>query len=243
MLDRVHSQTAAVRGANWIKTPEQMEKSYREVHYLYRALPARSARRCDPPPRTGAKHMRRHRQISGNIIGDERRRSVLVAGGGRGRGGARLGRGAERALAGRARKRSAVSTGLYRDALAVMTASDRIPYPAFLGDRLANFWQDERISAGCGADQPRLVSDARAGMADAARHRCAVRRRRAQLGVPRRRIPLRPEYRRCSCQPVGRRQGRRRDCASSTSRPRDSSKADSSCPRASRAPSGSTTTR
>ena len=32
---------------------------------------------------------------------------------------------------------------MYRDALAVMTASDRIPYPSFLGDRLANFWQDD----------------------------------------------------------------------------------------------------
>ena len=33
--------------------------------------------------------------------------------------------------------------GLYRAALDVLTAADRIPYPAFLGDRLANFWQDE----------------------------------------------------------------------------------------------------
>ncbi len=33
--------------------------------------------------------------------------------------------------------------GLYRAALEVLTAADRIPYPAFLGDRLANFWQDE----------------------------------------------------------------------------------------------------
>ena len=32
---------------------------------------------------------------------------------------------------------------LYRAALDVLTAADRIPYPAFLGDRLANFWQDE----------------------------------------------------------------------------------------------------
>ncbi|MGC2411183.1 MAG: prolyl oligopeptidase family serine peptidase [Stellaceae bacterium] len=32
---------------------------------------------------------------------------------------------------------------IHRDALAVVTASDRIPYPSFLGDRLANFWQDE----------------------------------------------------------------------------------------------------
>src|SRR5436305_12345482 len=32
---------------------------------------------------------------------------------------------------------------LHRDALAVVTASDRIPYPRFLGDRLANFWQDD----------------------------------------------------------------------------------------------------
>ncbi len=31
---------------------------------------------------------------------------------------------------------------MYRDALAVITAPDRIPYPSFLGDRLANFWQD-----------------------------------------------------------------------------------------------------
>src|SRR4051794_27273929 len=31
----------------------------------------------------------------------------------------------------------------YRDALAVVTAPDRIPYPRFLGDGLANFWQDE----------------------------------------------------------------------------------------------------
>jgi prolyl oligopeptidase len=32
---------------------------------------------------------------------------------------------------------------LYRAALDVLTSTDRIPYPAFLGDRLANFWQDE----------------------------------------------------------------------------------------------------
>ena len=33
--------------------------------------------------------------------------------------------------------------GLYRAALDVLTSADRIPYPAFLGDRLINFWQDE----------------------------------------------------------------------------------------------------
>jgi prolyl oligopeptidase len=33
--------------------------------------------------------------------------------------------------------------GLYQEALAVVTAADRIPYPRFLGARLANFWQDE----------------------------------------------------------------------------------------------------
>src|SRR5215510_5726473 len=32
---------------------------------------------------------------------------------------------------------------LYRDAVAVITAADRIPYPNFLGSRLANFWQDD----------------------------------------------------------------------------------------------------
>jgi prolyl oligopeptidase len=32
---------------------------------------------------------------------------------------------------------------LYQDALAVVTAADRIPYPYFLADRLANFWQDD----------------------------------------------------------------------------------------------------
>jgi prolyl oligopeptidase len=32
---------------------------------------------------------------------------------------------------------------MHREALAVITAPDRIPYPGFLGDRLANFWQDE----------------------------------------------------------------------------------------------------
>jgi prolyl oligopeptidase len=32
---------------------------------------------------------------------------------------------------------------LYAVALAVITAADRIPYPRFLGDRLANFWQDD----------------------------------------------------------------------------------------------------
>jgi prolyl oligopeptidase len=31
---------------------------------------------------------------------------------------------------------------LHQQALAIVTASDRIPYPRFLGDRLANFWQD-----------------------------------------------------------------------------------------------------
>jgi prolyl oligopeptidase len=33
--------------------------------------------------------------------------------------------------------------GLYRAALDVLTSADRIPYPAFLGDRLVIFWQDE----------------------------------------------------------------------------------------------------
>jgi prolyl oligopeptidase len=33
--------------------------------------------------------------------------------------------------------------GMHREALAVITAADRIPYPGFLGRRLANFWQDE----------------------------------------------------------------------------------------------------
>ena len=33
--------------------------------------------------------------------------------------------------------------GLYRDALSVITAADRIPYPSFFGDRLTNFWQDD----------------------------------------------------------------------------------------------------
>jgi prolyl oligopeptidase len=33
--------------------------------------------------------------------------------------------------------------GMYREALAVVTAPDRIPYPSFLGDHLANFWQDD----------------------------------------------------------------------------------------------------
>src|ERR1041385_5526424 len=33
--------------------------------------------------------------------------------------------------------------GRYRGALDVLTSADRIPYPAFLGDRLVNFWQDE----------------------------------------------------------------------------------------------------
>src|SRR6266513_1084251 len=32
---------------------------------------------------------------------------------------------------------------MYGEALAVITAPDRIPYPSFLGDRLANFWQDD----------------------------------------------------------------------------------------------------
>jgi prolyl oligopeptidase len=32
---------------------------------------------------------------------------------------------------------------MYREALAVVTAADRIPYPSFLGDHLANFWQDD----------------------------------------------------------------------------------------------------
>ncbi|HVC57763.1 MAG TPA: S9 family peptidase, partial [Stellaceae bacterium] len=36
----------------------------------------------------------------------------------------------------------------YRAALAVVTAVDRIPYPRFLGDRLANFWQDEEHARG-----------------------------------------------------------------------------------------------
>ena len=36
----------------------------------------------------------------------------------------------------------------YRAARAVVTAVDRIPYPRFLGDRLANFWQDEEHARG-----------------------------------------------------------------------------------------------
>jgi prolyl oligopeptidase len=38
--------------------------------------------------------------------------------------------------------------GLYRDALAVITAADRIPYPHFLGERLVNFWQDDAHERG-----------------------------------------------------------------------------------------------
>jgi prolyl oligopeptidase len=38
--------------------------------------------------------------------------------------------------------------GLYRDALAILTAPDRIPYPHFLGPRLGNFWQDDRHPRG-----------------------------------------------------------------------------------------------
>ena len=37
---------------------------------------------------------------------------------------------------------------LYRDALAAVTAPDRIPYPRFLGERLANFWQDDAHARG-----------------------------------------------------------------------------------------------
>src|SRR3954454_13382132 len=33
--------------------------------------------------------------------------------------------------------------GFYRAALELLTAADRIPYPAFLGDLVTNFWQDE----------------------------------------------------------------------------------------------------
>ena len=32
---------------------------------------------------------------------------------------------------------------LLAEVRAVITAPDRIPYPHFLGDRLANFWQDD----------------------------------------------------------------------------------------------------
>ncbi|MGD9617747.1 MAG: prolyl oligopeptidase family protein [Alphaproteobacteria bacterium] len=35
------------------------------------------------------------------------------------------------------------SNELYHAAVDVLTSPDRIPYPAFLGDRLVNFWQDE----------------------------------------------------------------------------------------------------
>src|SRR5262249_61624524 len=30
------------------------------------------------------------------------------------------------------------------EARAIITAPDRIPYPSFLGERLVNFWQDDR---------------------------------------------------------------------------------------------------
>src|SRR5260370_40353880 len=47
---------------------------------------------------------------------------------------------------------------MYREALAVVTAADRIPYPRFLGDRLPDFWQDEGHvrGQGRGADRPPL---------------------------------------------------------------------------------------
>lgn len=38
--------------------------------------------------------------------------------------------------------------GLFDAALAIATAPDRIPYPRFLGDVLANFWQDEKHQRG-----------------------------------------------------------------------------------------------
>jgi prolyl oligopeptidase len=41
---------------------------------------------------------------------------------------------------------------LYADALAILTAPDRIPYPRFRGDRVANFWQDEAHQRGLWRD-------------------------------------------------------------------------------------------
>jgi prolyl oligopeptidase len=37
---------------------------------------------------------------------------------------------------------------LHRDALAVVTAADRIPYPSFRGSQVANFWQDDAHQRG-----------------------------------------------------------------------------------------------
>ena len=81
---------------------------------------------------------------------------------------------------------------MHREALAVITAPDRIPYPGFLGDRLANFWQDDGHVRGCGGRRalPRLRQPSRIG------RRCSMSMRspppRGATGFSRARAAFRP---------------------------------------------------
>ena len=87
--------------------------------------------------------------------------------------------------------------GLYRAALDALTSADRIPYPAFLGDRLANFWQDETHIRGLWRETS-LASfrDAGARMADHCSTSMRCRPARGATGCFRAPHPLPPEYRR-----------------------------------------------
>jgi prolyl oligopeptidase len=86
---------------------------------------------------------------------------------------------------------------LYREALAVITASDRIPYPSFFGDRLANFWQDDLHQRGLwrttSLDSFATSEPDWRTLLDIDALSAAEQRNWVFHGS----IPLRPEYRRC----------------------------------------------
>ena len=131
--------------------------------------------------------------------------------------------------------------GFYRAALDVLTAADRIPYPAFRGDRLANFWQDETHVRGLWRET-RLASFLTAEPAwrtllDIDALSAGEERNWVFQGA----ASLPPEYSRAwsACRMAAR---TRPKSGNSISPPPNSSVVDFSCPRASRALSGSTPT-
>ena len=128
------------------------------------------------------------------------------------------------------------------EARAIITAADRIPYPSFLGDDLVNFWQDEAHVRGLWRrttlDSFRAAEPHWETLLDIDALAAAEGRNWVFHGV----VSLPPEYRRCLVCIVRRRQGclgiaRIRSRVAALCRER------LSCRKASRAPSGSTTTR
>ncbi len=85
----------------------------------------------------------------------------------------------------------------HREALAIATAEDRIPYPNLLNGRVFNLWRDTstRTASGASPARPITASRSRPGRHSSTSMRSA--RPRARIGCGRARTCLQPEERLC----------------------------------------------